>query len=160
TAVLEQIFLCGFIGCCGSCCGEFPKELCGSRPNWTEPDLVAFAQQTHLMRRVEADIADFKVEYLLDSGSRVEHESEQGVITPSRRRSLIDPTQQCFDLRYLQIIDRQFLRAALERDTKHTLKSCHVLGKVSDQESRECVQSCQPRVARGDAIVAFRLQMP
>src|ERR1035437_3537289 len=50
TAVLEQIFLCGFIRCCGSCCGEFPKELCGSRPNWTEPHLVAFAQQTHLMR--------------------------------------------------------------------------------------------------------------
>lgn len=30
---------------------------------------------------------------------------------------------------------------------------------VSDQESRERMQSGQPRVARGDAIVAFRLQM-
>ena len=50
---------------------EFAQKLCGARPDRTHPDLVAFAVQPDLRRRIESQVADSQVEDFLHTGSGI-----------------------------------------------------------------------------------------
>jgi hypothetical protein len=53
------------------------------RPQWTESLFAALPEKPNLIRPDELKIAHFHVNYFLNTGSGVEHGSQQSVISPA-----------------------------------------------------------------------------
>jgi hypothetical protein len=119
---------------------QFLQKLRRAWPDRTQAYLVALADEPHLMGRLQANVADPKIDDLLDARPGVEHEREHGVVPPARRRLSIDAGQHSLDLRGLQVFDRSHTCAPLERDSEHLLEACHMLRGLGDQESGEGMQ--------------------
>src|SRR6185312_13497072 len=50
---------------------EIPQQIGGLWPQWTEADLIALSMQANLLGRVQPQVADAKVEDLLDARAGV-----------------------------------------------------------------------------------------
>ncbi len=98
------------------------QQLCGLRPNWTQSRFAALAVQPNLMRRTGADVAQPQIEYLLNAGTRIEHQCEQRIVALTPYRGTVDRFEQRFDFLWLKVFDRLVARTAFERHAQHALQ--------------------------------------
>ena len=107
---------------------------------------------------LEPDVAYTQVEDFLDPRAGVEHQREHGVIPLPRQRAPIDAGQQDLDLGLFQVFDGGRAGSSLERNPEDLLQSRHVVGVSSDEEARKGVQSGEPCIAGGDAVLTCGFQ--
>src|SRR5882762_2989634 len=138
---------------------EIPKQPRGSRPQGTEADLVAFAVQAYLLGRLEPQIAQPKVEDLLDPRPGIEHEGKQSVIALPGGRAPIDVVHERLNIGALGVLDRHFRRPALERDGEDALHHAELFGVLGPEMPDEGAESCEPGITGTDAVATLSFEV-
>ena len=83
---------------------ELAEQLRGTRPDRTEPRLIALAAEANLMRCIETNIATTKVEYFLDTCPCVEEQREEHEVAAPLCASPVDAFEERLHPSRLQIV--------------------------------------------------------
>jgi hypothetical protein len=128
------------------------------RPQWTESLFAALPEKPNLIRPDELKIARFHVNYFLNTGSGVEHGSQQSVISPTVRCRTIYSLEYSLDLVAIEIFNHALI-SPFEGNGKKTLRSLDLIGVMSSNITEERVNSCEADIPRCYAVFAFLLEM-
>src|ERR1700677_4403957 len=134
------------------------KTLYRSWPQWAGTDFVAFAMQSDLIGRVQAQVLLAQIEDLLHSSTGVEHQCEERIVAAALNRAAIDTLKERVEFLALEILDRRLSLAALKGNGQDGLELRQGIGPLLNKKASQSVQRRQARITSTHAVVSLALE--
>ncbi len=122
------------------------------RPERAGPFLATFAFQANTGWRFQTQVAGLHADDFADSGTRIEHEAQENMISTTAAYGAIDAVENRLDFGKFQMLDLT-MSGSLEWDTQNPLGERQVFWVICGHISKEGMNGAQPYVASANLIV-------